>query len=169
MAQEARMVTAFSTPSGRFVWVHIPFDLRRAPITFQRLINTHLGDLLGKDAYLDDLIICSNNADSHFTSLAAVLDKLRKTELKLKLSECVFLKASLILGPYVSSGIHTESDKTEAIKKYPQPRYRENINSFLGLCGCSWPFICRFAKVASLLNQFIKKRCFLSMERLTTK
>ncbi len=60
-------------------------------------MNTRLGDLLGKDvfAYLDNLIICSKDADGHFASLEAVLDKLRTAGLKFKLSKCAFLKAKV--------------------------------------------------------------------------
>ncbi len=79
LAPEARVSTTFSTPSGHFEWLRMPFGLKSALITFQRLMNTLLGDLLGKDvfAYLDNLIICSKDADAHFASLEAVLDKLR--------------------------------------------------------------------------------------------
>ncbi len=129
----------------------VTLSLKSAPITFQRLINTLLGDLLGKDvfAYLDDLIICSKDADSHFTSLEAVLDKLRAAGLKL--SKCAFLKAKVD-----STGIHTQADKIEAIKNFPQLRTVENVRSFLGLCGYYRPFICGFAKIASPLNQLMK-------------
>ncbi len=97
LTPEAHAITAFSTPSGHFEWLRMPFGLKSAPITFQRLMNTLLGELLGKDvfAYLDDLIICSKDADGHFASLEAVLDKLRTTGLKLKLSKCAFLKAKV--------------------------------------------------------------------------
>ncbi len=128
----------------------MPFGLKSAPITFQRLMNTLLGDLLGKDvfAYLDDLIICSKDADSHFASLEAVLDKLQTGGLKLKLFKCAFLKAKVsLLGHMVdSSGIHTQTDTKEAIKNFPQPRSLENVRSFLGLCGYYRPFISGFAK-----------------------
>ncbi len=118
-------------------------------------MNTLLGDLLGKDVftYLDDLIICSKDAVSHFASLEAVLDKLRTAGLKLKLSKCAFLKGKVsFLGHMVdSSGIHTQADKTEAIKNFPQPRSVENVRSFLGLCGYYRPFICGFANTTTKL------------------
>ncbi len=51
MVSEARTITAFSTPSEHFEWLRMPFGLKSAPVTFQRLINTLLGDLLGKDLF----------------------------------------------------------------------------------------------------------------------
>ncbi len=94
MAAESRESTAFSTPSGHFEWLRIPFGLKTAPITFQRMINTLFSDLIGTGvyAYLDDLIICSKDVDSHLAKLEAVLLKLREAGLKAKLTKCEFLK-----------------------------------------------------------------------------
>ncbi len=51
-------------------------------------------DLIGKGvyAYLDDLIICSKNGDSHLAKLETVLRKLREASLKAKLTKCEFLQ-----------------------------------------------------------------------------
>ncbi len=56
-----------------------------------------------------------------------------------------------------SSGIHTQADEIEAIKQFPQPRSVENVRSFVGLCGYYRPFMSGFAKIASPLNQLMKK------------
>ncbi len=94
MAAESREITAFSTSSGHFEWLRMPVGLKTEPITFQRMINTLLSDLIGKDVYvhLDDLIICSKDGDSHLFKLEAVLLKLRGAGLKTKLTKCEFLK-----------------------------------------------------------------------------
>ncbi len=64
------------------------FGLKTAPITFQRMINTLFSDLIGKEvyAYLDDLIICSKDSDSHLAKLEAVLLILREAGLMVKLT-----------------------------------------------------------------------------------
>ncbi len=85
-------ITAFNTPSGQ--WLRMPFGLKTAPITFQRMINILFSDFIGKgvNAYLDDLIICSKDGDSHLAKLEAVLLKLREAGLKAKFTKCEFLK-----------------------------------------------------------------------------
>ncbi len=94
MTAESREITAFSTPSGHFEWLRMPFGLKTAPITFQRMINTLFSELIDKGvyAYLDDLIICSEDGDSLLAKLEAVLLKLREAGLKAKLTKCEFLK-----------------------------------------------------------------------------
>ncbi len=94
MAAESREITAFSTPSGHFEWVRMPFGLKIAPITFQRMINTLFSDLISKGvyAYLDDLIIFSMDDDSHLAKLETVLLKLKEAGMKAKLTKCEFLK-----------------------------------------------------------------------------
>ncbi len=54
--KRSREISAFSIISGHFEFVRMPFRLKNAPLTFQRMINNLLAGLLGKDtfAYLDD-------------------------------------------------------------------------------------------------------------------
>ncbi len=115
--------------------------------------------LLLSYAYLDDLIICSKNGDTHLADLEAVLLKVKEAGLKAKLTKCEFLKAKVtFLGHIVdANGIHTMDDKISAIKKFPEPRTVENIRSFIGLCGYYRPFIDGFAKIASPLTILLKK------------
>ncbi len=77
----------------------MPFGLKTVPITFQRMINTLFSDLIGKGvyAYLDDLIICSKDGDSHLAKLEAVLLKLREAGLKANLTKCEFHKSKITL------------------------------------------------------------------------
>ncbi len=161
LATESRDITAFSSPSGHFEWLRMPFGLKTAPIIFQRLINILFSDMIGKEiyVYLDDFIICSNDGDSHLARLEAVLLKLREATLKDKLTKCEYLKPKItFLGHTVDGdGIHTMDDKISAIKNFPQPQTVENVRSFLGLSGYYRPFIKVFARLASPLTHLLKK------------
>ncbi len=59
LAPESREVTAFSTPNGHFEWLRMPFGLKSAPVTFQRMIIHLFSVILGKSVctYLDDLLL----------------------------------------------------------------------------------------------------------------
>ncbi len=80
LAPTSREITAFSTPSGYYEWLHMPFGLKSTPLTFQRMINSIFTGLLGKTvfAYLDDIIIASKDQESHLKSLKLVLQKLEE-------------------------------------------------------------------------------------------
>ena len=161
MAPASRAVTAFSTPAGHFEWLRMPFGLKGAPLTFQRMINTLFGDMLGSEvhAYLDDLIICSKDANGHFQALEKVLLKLREAGLKAKLSKCEFLKSKIqFLGHMVDSeGIHTLPDKVSAVREFPRPENADHVRSFLGLAGYYRSFVKGFSTLAAPLNLLLKK------------
>ena len=61
MKKEDIPKTAFSTHNGHFEYLKMPFGLKNAPSTFQRIMNFTLQGLIGKICfvYLDDIIIFS--------------------------------------------------------------------------------------------------------------
>ncbi len=75
MAPESREVTAFSTPNGHFAWTRMPFDLKGAPLTFQRTTNM-LGNFVY--IYLDDIIIACKDMSSHMEIFKSVLNRLNE-------------------------------------------------------------------------------------------
>ena len=75
----------------------MPFGLKGALATFQRLITKVLGLYLYDFVmvYLDDIIIFSQTMDKHLQHMRKVLEALRQAELKLKLEKCEFAKKQL--------------------------------------------------------------------------
>ncbi|CAH1380646.1 unnamed protein product, partial [Tenebrio molitor] len=70
----------------------MPFGLRNAPGTFQRLIDHFrrgLGDLLVL-AYLDDIIVLSSCFEKHIADLQYVFYRLRKFKLRPNRAKCHF-------------------------------------------------------------------------------
>ncbi len=47
MDKGSREVTAFSAPDGHYEWFRLPMGLRNAPLTFQSMISTLLGGVIG--------------------------------------------------------------------------------------------------------------------------
>ncbi len=128
----------------------MPFGLKSAPISFQRMINT---------LFSDDVIICNKDPESHFATLEAVLLKLKEAGLEAKVTKCEFLKAKIsFLGHMVDEhGIHTMDDKIMAVKSFPQPQDVEKVRSFIGLCGYYRCFVKDVAALASPLTHLMKK------------
>ncbi len=113
----------------------------------------------GVYAYLDDLLVCSKDAEIHLASLEVVLLKLRDAGLKARLAKCESLKSKIcFLAHKVDiNGIHTMDNKITAFKYFPRPKSVENVCSFIGLCGYYRSFISGFVKLASPLTQLLKK------------
>ena len=114
-------LTAFTVGLlGFYVCVRMPFGLTNAPATFQRLMESCLGDLHLEWCiiYLDDIIIFSKNPDDHLIQLEGVFEHLAKAGLKLKPSKCEFFRSSLkYLGHIVSrEGIATDPKKIKVIQ-----------------------------------------------------
>ncbi len=164
MAPKFREITAFSTLTEHYDFRRMPFGLKSAPISFQRMINTLFSDMLGNRvfAYFDDVIICNKVQESQFAISEAVLLKLEEACLKAKVTKCEFLNAKISsLGHMVDEhGIHTMGDKIMAIKIFPQPQDVEEVRSFIGLCGYYRCFVKNFAALASPLNQLMKNIAF---------
>ena len=128
--------TAFSTPFGHFQYRTMPFGLTNAPATFQRLMNRIFGPKLGKDllAYLDDIVIFSQDFESHLASLDEVLSLLEEAGLKCQPAKCqVFRKSLVYLGHTISpEGLSPEARKLDVLREWPLPQTGTALQSFLG-------------------------------------
>ena len=146
-------LTAFTVgPLGFYKCVRMPFGLTNAPATFQRLMESCLGELHLDWCiiYLDNIIIFLKNADDHITRLEGVFEKLAKAGLKLKPSKCEFFRSNLkYLGHIVSKdGIATDPKKIEAIRNWPHPKTVTDICSFTSFTNYYRKFIKGYAKIA---------------------
>ena len=130
-------LTAFTVgPLGLYECVCMPFGLMNAPATFQRLMESCLGELHLNWCiiYLDDVIIFSENPEEHLIRLEGVFKKLRTAGLKLKPSKCEFFKDQITyLGHIVSkNGIATDPKKIQDVENWPTPATVTDVRSFLG-------------------------------------
>ncbi len=73
LTSRAAEISAFVTPDDILQYKVMAFGLRKAPATFQRLVNTVLSGVSNCDAYLD-LVIYSSNWQEHLTLLRTVYD-----------------------------------------------------------------------------------------------
>ena len=160
MEEESKPLTAFTVgPLGFFECKRMPFGLTNAPATFQRLMESCLGDLHLNWCiiYLDDIIVFSETPGEHVKRLQGVFQKLAAAGLKLKPSKCEFFKKRIIyLGHVVSEkGIEVDPKKTEAVRKWPVPKTVTDVRSFLGFTNQYRKFIPKYAHVAGPLNELV--------------
>lgn len=98
-------MSAFVTPENLLQYQVMPFGVRNAPGTFQWLVNCVLAGLSGCDAYLDDVILCSDTSTNHLAHINKLFRHLSAADLTLNLAKCKFGKASVTyLGKVVGGG-----------------------------------------------------------------
>ncbi|GBL99853.1 Retrovirus-related Pol polyprotein from transposon 17.6 [Araneus ventricosus] len=140
----------------------MPFGLRNAPSTFQRMVNHVLQPVLHKccECYLDDIVIYSSAFEQHYHNVQRVLKLLHQAGLTLKLEKCHFFKQKLeFLGYFISSeGIQPQESKIRAVQEFLTPKHPKQIHRFLGLCSWLKSFIPHFSDIAVPLYALTKKK-----------
>lgn len=152
--------TAFSTPFGHYEYNRMPFGLKNAPATFQRLLNNVLMGLQGIECfvYVDDIVIYGYDLYDHNTRLIKILNRLREHHLKLQPDKCHFIPKELTyLGQFISEGIKPDPEKIKAVKTFPVPKKPKDIKSFLGFVGYYRKFIPNFADRAKPLTKLLRE------------
>ena len=161
LEEEAKPLITFTMgPLGFWECECMPFGLTNAPATFQRLIESHLGELHLNWCiiYLDDIIVFSWTPEEHVHRLKAVFNKLRAAGLKLKPSKYdLFKKEIKYLGHVVSKeGVSTDPDKIKSVTEWLQPTTVTEVRSFLGYVSYYRRFIPNFSKVAKPLSKLLQ-------------
>lgn len=161
MDEESKKYTSFTVgPLGLFECNRMPFGLKNAPATFQRLMQEVLGDLHlnGVVVYLDDIVIYSRSIEEHFDLLKEVFRRLSKAGLKLNAKKCHFFHDHIkVLGHVVSAdGISCDESKLAAVRDWPIPGNIKELQKFLGFTGYYRRFIKDYALVARPLTHLLR-------------
>ena len=157
---DSEELTTFRTRYGSYKYKVMPFGLTNGPATFQRFINETFVDYLDSflTAFIDDLLIYSDNEIEHQEHVKKVLDKLREAGLQASIDKCEFhVKRTKYLGFIISTdGIEADPSKTEVIRNWGIPTTVKGVQSFLGFCNFYRRFIREFSRIARPLNNLMR-------------
>ncbi|XP_040195045.1 uncharacterized protein LOC120928035 [Rana temporaria] len=157
---EAIPKSAFITPFGLYQFLVMPFGMKNAPATFQRMIDELLDGLQDfACAYLDDIAIYSQTWEEHLRHLGIVLDRIRDANLTLKPDKCnIGMSEVQYLGHRVGCGKQRpEPAKIEAVLNWPVPRTKTQVLAFLGTAGYYRKFVPHYSDIAKPLTDLTKK------------
>ena len=84
--------TSFITSQGLFCYKVMPFSLKNAVATYQRLVNYMFRPQIGRNVkvYVDDMLVKSLDEERHLDDLRETFDTLRRHQMKLNPNKCVF-------------------------------------------------------------------------------
>ena len=98
--------TAITTPFGLFKFRYMPFGLHNVAATFQRAMDKMFSNLKCVFIYLDDILVFSDDEESHLKDLDSVFEVINKYNLKVSLIKCVFcVMLYFFLGIFPNFGI----------------------------------------------------------------
>lgn len=157
MNEASKRLTTFNSFLGSFEWNVMPFGLKTAPATFQKLMDEIFYDLKEKflAVYFDDIFIYSHTFEEHLQHLRIVFEKLRASQLQAKATKCHFVRKEIVfIGHRVTQeGLRPDTSKMEAIRSFPRPKGKRQLRQFLGLANYYARFIPDRAKICKLLNE----------------
>ena len=146
--------TAFVTPTENYHYKVMPFGLKNAESTYQRMITKMFEPQLGKNikVYIDDMVVKSKVVSEHVGDLKNIFEILRKHKLHLNAFICFFgVGLGKFLGYMVThQGIEVNPDQVKAINSLQPPRNPKEVQ--------------RLIRITAALNQFISRladRCRL--------
>ncbi|KFD65246.1 hypothetical protein M514_00667 [Trichuris suis] len=147
--------TAIVTPFGLYEYTRMPFGLRNAAQTFQRLMDMVFQGLPRVFVYIDDILMFSSTAQQHRADLAAVLERLRRYHLTIRPDKCIFGQTRIeFLGFELSgAGLRPLPDKVRDLLQLPPPTSVAECRRFIGMVNYYHRFIPRLASALLPLYQ----------------
>jgi hypothetical protein len=161
MKESDQLATSFVTHYGTYCYVTISFGLKNAGAMYQRTMQKCLTDQIGRNinAYVDDIAVMSKKQDDLVADLQETFNNLRKYNMMLNPTKCVFgVPAGQLLGFIVSHrGIEVNPEKIKAILEISQPNDLKDVHRLTGCVAAASRFISRLGEKALPLYKLMKK------------
>jgi hypothetical protein len=161
LKKEDEEKTAFITSYGVFCYQVIPFGLKNAGATYQRMMQNCLQIQIGRNiqVYIDDIVITTREEECLIRDLAETFDNLSRYKLKLNPTKCSFgVSAGQLLGFLVSArGIEVNPQKIQAILTMGKPTKLHDVQKLAGHVAALSRFIARLGEKALPFYALMKK------------
>ncbi|GJV72171.1 putative nucleotidyltransferase, ribonuclease H [Tanacetum coccineum] len=144
--------TTFHTDEGVFCYTKMPFRLKNARATYQRLVDTIFEGQIGRnlEAYVDDMVIKSKTELEMIKDIEETFLTLKKVNMKVNPKRCSFGRdEGKSLGYIVTfEGIRANPEKEKAIVNMPSPTNLKKMQRLSGKLAALNKFLSKVAKKA---------------------
>ena len=111
--------TAFRILIGNFYYIVMPFGLKNADATYQRIMMAIVHDMMHRELedYVYDIVVKSKSRENHVQILRKVFERCRAFKLRMNPFKCAFgVSFEIFLGFLIHNrGIDVDSAKTTTI------------------------------------------------------
>lgn len=139
--------TSFWTDTRLYYYKVMPFWLKNARASYQRLVNGMFRDLIGRnmEVYVDNMLVKPKKTDGHVQDLDESFTLLRRYPMKLNPLKCFFgVGSRKFLGFIVNSrGIEDNLEKIKALIGMKSPTKTKDVQSLTGRIAALNRFISR--------------------------
>ena len=153
--------TSFVTAQGTYCYRVMPFGLKNAGATYQRLVNRMFKKQIGTtmEVYIDDMLVKSTTAELHIAHLSEAFQILRNYNIKLNPAKCAFgVSAGKFLGFIVNHReIEANPDKIKAMLDMPSPSGIKEVQRLTGRIVALSRFVSRASDKCQPFFQVLKK------------
>ncbi|XP_057545948.1 uncharacterized protein LOC130824941 [Amaranthus tricolor] len=164
LAIEDQPHTTFITNAGVYCYKVMPFGLKNAGATYQRMVNKVFQSQIGRNlkVYVDDMITKSKQASQHAANLRETFNTLRKHQMRLNPEKCVFgVTGGKCLGFLIDErGIEANPDKIKAIRDMKSPRSVKEVQKLTGCITALGRFLSKSADRCSPFFKTLKQSKF---------
>nr|GEZ44947.1 reverse transcriptase domain-containing protein [Tanacetum cinerariifolium] len=161
LAEADEEKTAFHTGQGVYCYTKMPFGLKNAGATYQRLMHKAFESQMGRniEVYVDDLVVKSHTEAEMVRDIEETFQTLRKINMKLNPKKYSFgLAEGVFLGYVITpEGIKPCPEKTTAVLQLPSPQTIKEVQSLNGKLASLNRFLFKSAKKSLPLFQTLKK------------
>nr|AAP52608.2 retrotransposon protein, putative, Ty3-gypsy subclass [Oryza sativa Japonica Group] len=153
--------TLFITPFGAYCYITMPFGLKNAGATYQRMIQRCFSTQIGRnvEAYLDDVVVKTKQKDDLITDLEETFASIRAFRMKLNPEKCIFgVPLGKLLGFMVSHrGIQANPQKINAILNMEPPSSQKDVQKLIGCMAALSRFVSRLGEQGMPFFKLLKK------------
>ncbi|MCF8701941.1 RNA-directed DNA polymerase [Corynebacterium sp. MC-10] len=161
IAEKDKYKTAFNVPFGQYEWNVMPFGLKNAPSEFQNVMNSIFNHLSSFSiVYIDDVLIFSEDIDSHFKHLNIFLKTVKYNGLVVSAKKIKLFQTGIrFLGHDLYQGTYKPICRViEFADKFPDIiTDKTQLQRFLGSLNYVADFIPKIRHICKPLFNKLKK------------